>query len=118
MSWFSKKPRISTTEHEAEDRHPSRMQGLWIKCEDCSEIIYRQEVEKNLNVCTNCGFHLPWPARARLDAVLDPHSFRELDSHLEPQDPLNFVDSKKYRDRLRSTRKTLQAPDDYIYGIV
>jgi acetyl-CoA carboxylase carboxyl transferase subunit beta len=117
MSWFSKKPRISTTDHEAEDRQPSRMQGLWIKCEDCSEIIYRQEVEKNLNVCTNCGFHLPWPARARLDAVLDPHSFRELDSHLEPQDPLNFVDSKKYRDRLRSTRKALGTPDAFVSGI-
>lgn len=117
MSWFSKKPRISTPDHEAEDKQPSRMQGLWIKCEDCNEIIYRQEVEKNLNVCTNCGFHLPWPARVRLEAVLDPHRFRELDSHLEPQDPLNFVDSKKYRDRLRSTRKTLQLPDAFISGM-
>jgi acetyl-CoA carboxylase carboxyl transferase subunit beta len=117
MSWFSKKPRISTPDHEAEDKQPSRMQGLWVKCEDCNEIIYRQEVEKNLNVCTNCGFHLPWPARVRLEAVLDPHSFRELDSHLEPQDPLNFVDSKKYKDRLRSTRKTLQLPDAFISGM-
>src|SRR5258707_1585117 len=114
MSWFSKKPRISTPDPVAEDKQPSRMQGLWVKCEDCNEIIYRQDVEKNLNVCTNCGFHLPWPARVRLEAVVDPHRFPELDSPLEPQDPLNFVASKKCRDRLRFPPKTPPSPDACI----
>jgi len=117
MSWFSKKPRISTAEPDGRVRKTSRMQGLWVKCEDCNEIIYRQEVEKNLHVCTNCGYHLPWPARERLKAVLDPQSFRELDADLEPEDPLAFADSKKYRERLRAARKALQSPDAFVSGI-
>ncbi|HEX9508392.1 MAG TPA: acetyl-CoA carboxylase carboxyl transferase subunit beta, partial [Myxococcales bacterium] len=61
MAWFSKKPRIALVDADLDEKQPSRMQGLWTKCEDCNEIIYRQELEKNLNVCTSCGSHLPWP---------------------------------------------------------
>ncbi|MBX5481174.1 MAG: acetyl-CoA carboxylase carboxyltransferase subunit beta [Myxococcaceae bacterium] len=116
MAWFSKKqPRISRPEED--EARPSRMQGLWVKCEECSEIIYRPEIEKNLNVCPNCGHHMPWPARARLAAVLDPDSFEELDRELEPQDPLGFMDSKRYRDRLKATRKNLDEADAFISGL-
>jgi acetyl-CoA carboxylase carboxyl transferase subunit beta len=117
MAWFSKKqePRIARTAAEGEER-PSRMQGLWTKCEECDEIIYRQEIEKNLNVCPNCGHHMPWPARARLQALLDPDTFEEFDTELEPQDPLGFVDSKKYRDRIKSTRKSLGEKDAFLSG--
>ena len=93
------------------------MQGLWTKCEECEEIIYRPEIEKNLNVCPNCGHHMPWPARARLSALLDPDTFEEFDQQLEPQDPLGFVDSKKYKDRLRSTRKALGENDAFVAGV-
>src|SRR5689334_12004288 len=110
MAWFSKKPRIALLDGEVEDK-PSRMQGLWTKCEDCNEIIYRQELEKNLNVCTHCGYHMAWPARTRLQATLDPGSFQEFDVKLEPVDPLGFADSKKYKDRLKATRKTLNEND-------
>jgi len=117
MAWFSKKPRIAMVEADADEKQPSRMQGLWTKCEDCNEIIYRQELEKNLNVCTNCGSHLPWPARARLQAILDPDSFREFDALLEPVDPLGFSDSKRYKDRLKATRKLLSEPDAFVCGV-
>jgi acetyl-CoA carboxylase carboxyl transferase subunit beta len=116
MSWFAKKPRISKPHTELADV-PSRMEGLWAKCEACDEILYRQEVEKNLNVCPNCGHHLPWPARTRLATLLDPDSFEEFDAKLEPQDPLGFTDSKKYRDRLKSTRKALSEPDAFVSGV-
>ncbi len=117
MAWFSKKqePRIARSAEEGEER-PSRMQGLWTKCEECDEIIYRQEIEKNLNVCPNCGHHMPWPARARLQALLDADTFEEFDTNLESQDPLGFVDSKKYRDRIRSTKKALGESDAFISG--
>jgi acetyl-CoA carboxylase carboxyl transferase subunit beta len=118
MAWFSKKqqPRIART--EANGERPSRMQGLWSKCEGCGEIIYRQEIEKNLNVCPHCGHHMPWPARTRLQAVLDPEpEFAEFDKELEPQDPLGFSDSKKYRDRLRSTKKSLGESDAFVSGM-
>ncbi|MFL5358346.1 acetyl-CoA carboxylase, carboxyltransferase subunit beta [Archangium sp.] len=115
MAWFSKKPRIATTPDPIDA--PSRMQGLWAKCENCDEIIYRQELEKNLNVCPHCDHHLPWMARARLAALLDPDSFEEFDKELEPQDPLMFSDTKKYKDRLRSTRKALEENDAFISGV-
>jgi len=115
MAWFSKKPRIATTPEPVEA--PSRMQGLWAKCENCDEIIYRQELEKNFNVCPHCDHHLPWPARARIEALLDPNTFEEFDKELEPQDPLGFSDTKKYKDRLKSTRKALDENDAFISGV-
>ena len=69
MAWFSKKPRIATRQEPAEAEQPSRMQGLWAKCESCDEIIYRQELEKNWNVCPLCGHHMPWGARAFIVAL-------------------------------------------------
>jgi acetyl-CoA carboxylase carboxyl transferase subunit beta len=116
-AWFSKKPRIAPSAPESQQDQPSRMQGLWAKCEECDEIIYRQEIEKNLNVCPACGHHMPWPARARLTSLLDPGTFEELDRELEPQDPLGFSDSKKYRDRLKSTRKSLGENDAFVSGV-
>jgi acetyl-CoA carboxylase carboxyl transferase subunit beta len=119
MAWFQKKgePRITRATIDDESERPARMEGLWAKCEECDEIIYRQEIEKNLNVCPNCGHHMPWPARTRLQNTLDPDTFEEFDRELEPNDPLNFTDSKKYRDRLKSTRKALEENDAFISGV-
>ncbi|CAM4474809.1 acetyl-CoA carboxylase, carboxyltransferase subunit beta [Corallococcus exiguus] len=117
MAWFSKKPRIAVDAEKAAEPQPSRMQGLWAKCEQCDEIIYRQELEKNWMVCMHCEHHHAWTARARLAATLDPDSFEEFDKELEPQDPLGFTDSKKYKDRLKSTRKNLEENDAFISGV-
>ena len=114
MAWFSKKPRIATDPLAPDE--PSRMQGLWAKCESCDEILYRQELEKNLMVCPHCGHHMPWTARARIAGLLDPDTFEEFDTELEPQDPLGFSDSKKYKDRLRSTRKAIGEADAFVSG--
>ena len=119
-AWFSKKPRIAPAgsgDVEPLRQQPSRMQGLWVKCEACEQIIYRQEIERNWNVCPLCGHHLPWPARARLQALLDPGSFEELDRELEPEDPLGFSDSKRYRERLRQTRRALGEADAFVSGL-
>jgi acetyl-CoA carboxylase carboxyl transferase subunit beta len=117
MAWFSKKPRIASVDTESDAKKPSRMRGLWSKCEECDEIIYRQELEKGLNVCPSCGYHMAWPARVRLEAVVDEGSFEELDSELAPLDPLGFVDSKKYRDRLKATAKSVGESDAFISGV-
>ena len=94
------------------------MQGLWAKCEECDEILYRAEIEKNLNVCPQCGHHMPWPARARLAALLDEGTFEELrHASSSRPDPLGFTDSKKYRDRLKVTRKNLEENDAFIGGV-
>jgi acetyl-CoA carboxylase carboxyl transferase subunit beta len=119
-AWFSKKPRIAPVhpaDVEALRQQPSRMQGLWAKCDACNEIVYRQEIERNWNVCPLCGHHMPWPARVRLATLLDEGSFQELDTELEPQDPLGFSDSKKYKDRLRTTRRALGEKDAFVSGL-
>jgi acetyl-CoA carboxylase carboxyl transferase subunit beta len=113
MAWFTKKaePRV-----EPGPDKKSRMEGLWTKCDGCEEILYRQELERNWNVCALCGHHMAWPARARLSAMLDDGAFHELDGGLISEDPLQFSDSKKYRDRIRSTRKSLRENDAFICG--
>ncbi len=119
-AWFSKKPRIAQVEPLDEDLKaaaPSRMEGLWVKCDSCGEILYRADLEKNLNVCPACAFHMTMPARARLAALLDGGVFAEHDQSLEPLDPLGFSDSKKYKDRLRVTRKNLGENDAFVGGL-
>ncbi|NQT19861.1 MAG: acetyl-CoA carboxylase carboxyl transferase subunit beta, partial [Planctomycetes bacterium] len=66
--------------------------GLWIRCEDCSRMVYKKEVEEGLSVCPKCNFHFRITARNRLDILLDEGSFEELYPDLIPGDPLKFVD--------------------------
>jgi acetyl-CoA carboxylase carboxyl transferase subunit beta len=74
--------------------------GLWKKCDGCSEILFLADIEKNLNVCPKCDFHYKMPARQRIEMLTDDESFVEHDSHIKSLDPLGFRDSKKYTDRL------------------
>jgi acetyl-CoA carboxylase carboxyl transferase subunit beta len=104
MSWFEKlmPSRIST-----EKRTRSVPEGVWIKCPKCDAQLYRNELERNLQVCPKCGHHLRIGARQRLEFFIDPDSQQELSANLEPQDPLKFRDSKRYRDRIiQAQRKT------------
>ena len=104
MSWFEKlmPSRIST-----EKRTRSVPEGVWIKCPRCDAQLYRNELERNLQVCPKCDFHMRVGARERLDFFLDSGSQQELSAQLEPEDPLKFRDSKRYRDRLtQAQRKT------------
>jgi acetyl-CoA carboxylase carboxyl transferase subunit beta len=115
--WFQKKPKISTPQEVADDEASSRMEGLWVKCDECGEILLREELEKNQNVCPSCSHHMPWGARRRVAALCDEGTFEEFDADLEPVDPLGFSDSKKYKDRLKSTRKKLGENDAFVAGV-
>lgn len=120
MAWFSKKPKIAQVESVDDDLKaavPSRMEGLWVKCDDCGEILYRTDLEKNLNVCPKCTCHMQMPARLRLASLLDGGVFNEHDTALEALDPLQFSDSKKYKDRLRVTKKNLGENDAFLSGL-
>ncbi|WP_373046366.1 acetyl-CoA carboxylase, carboxyltransferase subunit beta [Vulgatibacter sp.] len=117
MAWFRKeKPKVAAPAVDMRTR-PSRMEGLWAKCEGCGEILYRQEFEKNFNVCLVCGHHAVLPARRRLELVLDEGSFEEMDRGLAPKDPLQFSDSKKYKDRAKATFKAIGERDAFISGV-
>src|SRR2546423_3403400 len=113
MAWYHKVP---APKLPAQDKR-TRLEGLWIKCDECGEIIYKQEVGRNLEVCPKCGEHFELPVRRRLDLVLDPGSFVEHDRGLESTDPLQFTDSKRYRDRIRSTAKGAGESEAFVSGI-
>jgi acetyl-CoA carboxylase carboxyl transferase subunit beta len=111
MSWFEKlmPSRIST-----ENRSKSVPEGVWIKCEVCDAQLYRNELERNLHVCPKCDHHIRIGARKRLATFLDPEGQQELGARLEPEDPLKFRDSKRYRDRLVQAQKKTGEKDALV----
>ena len=112
MSWFEKlMPRRIRTEGGAKKAVP---EGLWTKCPGCGAILYRAEMERNLDVCPKCGFHNRVDARRRLDLFLDPEPREEIGANLEPVDPLKFKDSKRYKDRLSAAQKETDEKDALV----
>ena len=101
--------RIST-----EKRSKSVPEGVWIKCEVCDAQLYRNELERNLHVCPKCDHHIRIGARKRLATFLDPEGQQELGARLEPEDPLKFRDSKRYRDRLVQAQKKTGEKDALV----
>jgi acetyl-CoA carboxylase carboxyl transferase subunit beta len=111
MSWFEK---IVPSRIKTERRSRSVPEGLWIKCPACDSVLYRAELERNLNVCPKCSHHMRIAARARLLALLDPESTEEIGANIRPEDPLKFKDSKRYRDRLTQAHKSTGEQDALI----
>jgi len=111
MTWFVK---IMPSRIKTERRTRSVPEGLWMKCAACDAVLYRAELERNINVCPKCGHHMRIGARERLDQFLDPGTPVEFADNIEPEDPLKFRDSKKYRDRLLLAQKTTQEKDALI----
>ena len=111
MSWFEKlmPSRIST-----ETRTRSVPEGVWIKCPKCDAQLYRNELERNLQVCPKCENHMRIGARKRLQFFLDPDSQTEIAAGLESEDPLRFRDTKKYRDRIVQAQKKTGEKDALI----
>jgi len=89
-------------------------EGLWVKCDGCSAVLYRSELERNLDVCPKCSHHLRIGARQRLEMFLDEGSYEEIAATLEPVDVLKFKDSKKYRDRLTVAQKSTGEKDALV----
>ncbi len=115
MSWFKKlMPARIRTEKSQKDRQRSVPEGLWGKCAECQAVLYRPELERNLNVCPKCDHHMPIRARKRLELFLDEDNQIELFGNLQSLDPLKFRDSKKYRDRLISAQKKSGEKDALI----
>ncbi len=103
MSWLQKlMPSRIRTQGGTKRAVP---EGLWEKCEACAAVLYRPELERNLEVCPKCSHHRPIQARRRLEALFDPGSLQELFADLEPVDALRFRDSKKYADRIKAAQK-------------
>jgi len=112
MSWLTKlMPARIRTEGGSKRQVP---EGLWEKCDSCAAVLYRPEMERNLDVCPKCGYHLPIPARLRLQHFFDAGSTVELDGTLESIDVLKFRDTKKYADRIKASQKQTGEKDALI----
>jgi acetyl-CoA carboxylase carboxyl transferase subunit beta len=111
MTWFEK---IMPSRIKTERRTRSVPEGLWIKCSACDAVLYRAELERNLNVCPKCSHHMRIEARERLARFLDPDSGAELASGIEAEDPLRFRDTKRYRDRVVAAQKATGESDALV----
>jgi acetyl-CoA carboxylase carboxyl transferase subunit beta len=109
MAWFrkTKKPKPIR-----QDRPRSTVpEGLWVKCEGCKEVVYSRDLDRNLRVCPKCDYHLRIDARTRIALLLDEPEPRELFAGIGPTDPLNFKDTKRYRDRIKTYQQAVGERD-------
>jgi acetyl-CoA carboxylase carboxyl transferase subunit beta len=112
MAWFRK---TKIPKAVRLDRPRSTVpEGLWVKCEGCKEIVYSRDLDRNLRVCPKCNYHFRIDARTRIALLLDEPDPRELFPGVSPTDPLNFRDTKRYRDRLRIYQQAVGERDAVI----
>ncbi|MHB1645000.1 MAG: acetyl-CoA carboxylase carboxyltransferase subunit beta [Candidatus Acididesulfobacter diazotrophicus] len=95
-------------------------EGLWVKCPGCSEIIYKKELERNLEVCPKCNYHFRINSENRIKIIFDEGSFVRLFDDLKPTDILDFKDTKKYKDRLKEDYEKTGLSDAAVagYGLI
>jgi len=113
VTWFRRRP---SGPEKSDRRKVTIPEGLWIKCNNCGEIIYSKEIDRNLKVCPKCEYHFRITARERIDLLVDPGTFKEFDSQIHSEDPLQFKDSQKYRDRIKAAVKKTGLSDAVISG--
>jgi len=112
MPWFRKeKQRI-----EAPREKYIQTEGLWVKCDGCKQTLWKKDLEASLFCCPKCNFHFKMGARERLDMFFDGGHYLEHDAGLCSSDPLEFIDTKAYRDRLKKAERELGVKDALITG--
>lgn len=112
MAWFKKDKKPKAVR---ESRERSTVpEGLWLRCDGCREIVYSKELERNLRICPKCGYHFRIDAPARIALLLDEPQPKTLFDEVVPADPLGFVDTKRYADRLKAYQKALGVADAAI----
>ena len=115
MSWFKRDKPVDEKLPIVEDSERKvRTEGLWQKCDGCRQIIWKKELEANFNICPKCGHHFRLSAPARLKLLFDDGSFDTYDHCLTSNDPLNFVDSKSYVDRLKGFQESTGLSDAVV----
>jgi len=110
MAWF----RRESGELEATGEKKVRTEGLWVKCDNCRQIIWKKDLEENMNVCPKCEKHFRIDARTRLAQLIDDNKYETFDGDIASTDPLKFVDLKPYSSRLRQAQKDTGLKDAVI----
>jgi acetyl-CoA carboxylase carboxyl transferase subunit beta len=112
MAWFKKdkaaEPGVS--------RRTKVVEGLWLKCSHCREIVYRKEVDRNNKVCPKCDYHFPISVSERIAMMVDFGTFREWETEIAPKDPLEFTDTHPYRERLKTQQAKTGRKDAIVIG--
>ncbi len=110
MAWFKRE----SAELDTSGEKKVRTEGLWVKCENCRQIIWKKDLEDNINVCPKCDKHFRIDARARLALLMDDNQYEILDANISSTDPLKFVDLKPYSSRLKHAQKDTGLKDAVI----
>jgi acetyl-CoA carboxylase carboxyl transferase subunit beta len=112
MTWFKREDNeiVPPVDHEV------RTEGLWTKCPSCRKVIWKADLETNLQVCPSCGYHFKFDARSRIENLLEP-GYELVDLELESTDPLEFTDLKPYKDRLKQAQKKTGLKDAILNAV-
>jgi acetyl-CoA carboxylase carboxyl transferase subunit beta len=112
MVWFRKEKQPI----EPPKQKRIQTEGLWVKCDDCKQILWKKDLENNLHCCPKCNHHFQLGARTRLEMLFDDGRYQEHDAELVSTDPLQFKDNKSYRDRLKQAERKTGLKDALITG--
>jgi acetyl-CoA carboxylase carboxyl transferase subunit beta len=116
MAWFKRdKPKIETTVADDGERNVNTS-GIFVKCPECENPLYRRELIESHQVCTHCNYHFRFPARDRLEDLFDNGEYEKLDEEVMSADPLEFVDTKPYKDRIEAAKKSSGLPEAIVSG--
>lgn len=115
MSWFSrKKPKLD--EQPADEDRKVKTEGIFVKCMECDTPLYKGELEEARQVCKECGYHFRLGARERLESLFDDGQYEKLDEDVTSTDPLGFVDTKPYKDRIEAAKAASGLPEAIVSG--
>ena len=115
MSWFRRdKPKIGGQDDVEEQI--VRTEGIFVKCPECENPLYKRELTESNEVCTHCSYHFRYSAAGRLSDLFDDGKYEKLDEEVTSGDPLHFVDSKPYKDRIQQAKKVSGLPEAIVSG--
>jgi acetyl-CoA carboxylase carboxyl transferase subunit beta len=115
MAWFRRdKPKIE--DQDEDEERTVRTEGIFVKCPECENALYKRELIESLQVCTHCDYHFRLPARERLDSLFDDGKYEKLDEEVTSADPLGFVDTKPYKERIEAAKESSGLPEAIVSG--
>jgi acetyl-CoA carboxylase carboxyl transferase subunit beta len=114
MSWFRRKrPKL---DEQNDDERVVKTEGIFVKCTECDNALYRRELGESLQVCTHCGYHFRLDAHSRLDLLFDEDEYELLDEDITSGDPLEFTDSKPYKKRIEQAKESSGLSEAIVSG--
>ena len=115
MSWFRRdKPKIE--DPDLDEERKVKTEGIFVKCPECDNSLYKRELIESSQVCPHCDYHFRFPARERLDSLFDNGEYEQLDEEVTSGDPLEFFDTKPYKDRIVQARENSGLPEAIVSG--